>query len=84
MSAGLASTCAVRYWFRGAEVWVGVRNIAPATVNGWTLSWVMPTSQPVLAIWNAALVSQTGGIVIVRDLGWDAELVSPKTMCPPR
>ncbi|MFD2764823.1 cellulose binding domain-containing protein [Micromonospora eburnea] len=72
--AEAASTCTARYRREGVEVWVSFRNIAPTTVNGWTLSWALADSQQIWTIWNAALVSHTGGIATVRDLGWNANL----------
>jgi hypothetical protein len=53
------------------DVWVTIWYDGPAALNGWTLTWTMPEWQRIGAIWNAALVSQTGGIVTTGNLAWN-------------
>ncbi|MGI5146788.1 fibronectin type III domain-containing protein [Plantactinospora sp. CA-294935] len=72
VTTGPAPTCTAYHYRRGPETWISVRNTAPTTVDGWTLSWGLPDSQRIAAIWNASLVSHTGGIVTARNLGWNA------------
>ncbi|GIG88800.1 fibronectin type III domain-containing protein [Plantactinospora endophytica] len=80
VTTGPAPTCTASARLRGAEVWLTVRNVAPTTVDGWTLTWALPDSQRIYAIWNAALVSHTGGIVTARNLHWNAVLVPGATI----
>ncbi|MEN3614962.1 cellulose binding domain-containing protein [Plantactinospora sp. ZYX-F-223] len=80
VTTGPAPTCAASYYRRGPETWISVRNIAPTTVDGWTLSWGLPDSQRIAAIWNAALVGHTGGIVTARNLGWNAVIAPGVTV----
>ncbi|GAA3744171.1 hypothetical protein GCM10022225_29730 [Plantactinospora mayteni] len=74
VTTGPAPTCTAWPSRRGAETWIAVRNVAPTQVNGWGLTWALPDSQQIGAIWNAALVSHTGGIVTARNLSWNAVL----------
>ncbi|MEU8262540.1 cellulose binding domain-containing protein [Micromonospora sp. NPDC048999] len=72
LSADPTASCIVRASLDGAIVWVTVGTINPPTIDGWTLSWAMPNSQPIVALWNATLISHTNGTVVVQDAGWNS------------
>ncbi|MEQ4300846.1 cellulose binding domain-containing protein [Plantactinospora sp. B6F1] len=80
VTTGPAPTCTARSSRRGPEVWISVRNVGPTPVDGWTLTWALPDSQRIAAIWNAALVSHTGGVVTARNLGWNAVIAPGGTV----
>ncbi|WP_422772711.1 fibronectin type III domain-containing protein [Plantactinospora sp. WMMC1484] len=80
VTTGPAPGCAARVQRRGAEVWITVRNLASTPVEGWTLSWALPDSPRIVAIWNAALVSHSGGTVTARNLGWNATIAPGATL----
>jgi hypothetical protein len=79
METTAAPTCAAAAR-RGAqgEAWVSF-GIA-VTLNGWTLTWLMPDSVRIGAMWVAELVSHTGGVVTVRNPSWNANIPAGSSM----
>ncbi|GAB3954870.1 cellulose binding domain-containing protein [Micromonospora vulcania] len=69
--------CAVKYtpnsWNNGFTADVQVTNTGTSTVNGWTLTYSLPSGQQVTSAWNAT-VSQSGSAVTARNLGWNGTL----------
>ncbi|MBE1485820.1 cellulose binding domain-containing protein [Plantactinospora soyae] len=71
--------CTARYrtvsqWPGGSQVELVITNTGPAAISGWTLVWSFPSSQRIVSIWGAALVSQTEGTVTVRDVRHNATI----------
>ncbi|AVT33296.1 hypothetical protein C6361_31955 [Plantactinospora sp. BC1] len=80
VTTGPAPTCTARAQRGGADVWISVRNVAATPVDGWTLTWALPDSQRITAIWNAALVSHVGGVVTTRNVGWNPVIAPGATV----
>ncbi|MDG4790652.1 cellulose binding domain-containing protein [Micromonospora sp. WMMD1102] len=80
VTTGPVSACTAHVQRRGAEVWITVRNVGATTVDGWTLTWKMPDSQRIAAIWNARLVSHTGGVVTAGNLHWNPVIAPGATV----
>ncbi|MEH1165440.1 cellulose binding domain-containing protein [Micromonospora sp. CPCC 205539] len=69
--------CAVKYtpnsWNNGFTADVQITNTGTSTVNGWTLTYNLPSGQQVTSAWNAT-VSQSGSTVTARNLSWNGTL----------
>ncbi|MFF4881182.1 cellulose binding domain-containing protein [Micromonospora sp. NPDC000668] len=69
--------CAVKYtpnsWNSGFTADVQITNTGSSPVNGWTLSYALPSGQQVTSAWNAT-VSQSGSTVTARNLNWNGTL----------
>ncbi|MDG4792895.1 cellulose binding domain-containing protein [Micromonospora sp. WMMD1082] len=69
---GGSSSCAVSYtansWNNGFTADVRISNTGSSTINGWTLTYSLPSGQQVSNAWNAT-VSQSGSSVTARNVG---------------
>ncbi|MET7710849.1 cellulose binding domain-containing protein [Micromonospora sp. NPDC005413] len=66
------SGCAVKYtpnsWNNGFTADVQITNTGSSALNGWTLTYNLPSGQQVTNAWNAT-VSQSGSTVTARNVG---------------
>ncbi|GGM21795.1 glycosyl hydrolase family 5 [Micromonospora sonchi] len=66
------AACAVKYtansWNNGFTADVQITNNGSSTINGWTLTYSLPSGQQVTNSWNAT-VSQSGSSVTARNVG---------------
>lgn len=63
----------VSAWQDGFQADVTVTNPTPAAINGWTVSWTLPTGQTISQLWNGTL-SASGSSVTVRNASWNATI----------
>jgi O-glycosyl hydrolase len=63
----------VSAWQDGFQADVTVTNPTPAAINGWTVSWTLPTGQTISQLWNGTL-SAGGSSVTVRNASWNATI----------
>ncbi|GGL89260.1 MULTISPECIES: GH12 family glycosyl hydrolase domain-containing protein [Micromonospora] len=68
---GGSAGCAVKYtassWNNGFTADVQITNNGTSTINGWTLTYPLPSGQQVSNAWNAT-VSQSGSTVTARNI----------------
>jgi cellulase/cellobiase CelA1 len=79
-----SSACAITYaltsqWQGGFQADVTVRNNGAGAINGWNLTWTLPSGQTVSQIWNAT-VTVSGGIVRVTGSGWNGTIAAGGTV----
>ena len=71
------STCNVAYtansWNNGFTADVRISNTGSSAINGWTLSYTLPSGQQVTNSWNAT-VNQSGSTVTARNIAWNGNL----------
>ncbi|MEV0427097.1 cellulose binding domain-containing protein [Micromonospora sp. NPDC050495] len=71
------SGCAVKYtpnaWNSGFTADVQITNTGGSTINGWTLSYNLPSGQTITSAWNAT-VTQSGSAVTARNVGYNGTL----------
>ncbi|MFG2056756.1 cellulose binding domain-containing protein [Micromonospora sp. NPDC048930] len=72
------SGCSVKYtapsvWNNGFTADVLITNTGSGTINGWTLTYNLPSGQTVTSAWNAT-VSQSGSAVTARNLSYNGTL----------
>ncbi|MET8277340.1 cellulose binding domain-containing protein [Micromonospora sp. NPDC005174] len=71
------SGCAVKYtansWNNGFTADVQITNTGSSAINGWTLSYSLPSGQTVTNAWNAT-VSQSGSAVTARNVSHNGSL----------
>ncbi|MDG4820656.1 cellulose binding domain-containing protein [Asanoa sp. WMMD1127] len=69
--------CRVRYaanaWNNGFTADVTVTNTGTSTVNGWTLTYTLPSGQAITSTWNAT-VTTSGSAVTARNISWNGTL----------
>ncbi|MFE9188941.1 cellulose binding domain-containing protein [Micromonospora sp. NPDC007208] len=69
---GGGASCAVKYtansWNNGFTADVQITNTGSSALNGWTLTYSLPSGQQVTSAWNAT-VSQSGSTVTARNVG---------------
>jgi chitodextrinase len=69
--------CRVRYaantWSNGFTADVTVTNTGSSTINGWTLTYTLPSGQTISNSWNAT-VTTSGSAVTARNLAWNGTL----------
>ncbi|MEU7917359.1 cellulose binding domain-containing protein [Micromonospora zamorensis] len=69
---GGGAACAVKYtansWNNGFTADVQITNTGSSAINGWTLTYSLPSGQQVTNAWNAT-VSQSGSTVTARNAG---------------
>jgi len=69
--------CRVRYvpnaWNTGFTADVTLTNTGTASVDGWTLTYALPSGQTITNSWNAA-VTVAGSAVTARNVGWNGTL----------
>ncbi|WP_371479181.1 PHB depolymerase family esterase [Kitasatospora sp. NBC_00315] len=72
-----AGACSVSYttsaWNTGFTAAVTITNTGTAAVNGWTLTFTLPTGQAITSGWNATYAPSTG-TVSARNLAYNAAL----------
>ncbi|GIF73222.1 GH12 family glycosyl hydrolase domain-containing protein [Asanoa siamensis] len=73
------SGCRVRYaantWNNGFTADVTVTNTGTGTINGWTLTYTLPSGQAITSSWNATVTS-SGSAVTARNLAWNGTLAA--------
>jgi len=79
-----ASICSVGYrvaaeWTTGLLAQLTIRAIGSVAIDGWTLTWAFPDSQPLLALWGAELVRRGGGTLTVRHPADDRVILPGET-----
>ena len=62
-------------WQGGFQANVTVTNNAAAAINGWTVSWTLPSGQTVSQVWSGTL-STSGSTVSVRNAAWNGALAA--------
>ncbi|MEU9824027.1 GH12 family glycosyl hydrolase domain-containing protein [Micromonospora chersina] len=71
------AACSVKYttnvWNNGFTADVTVTNTGSSTVNGWTLTYNLPSGQTITGSWNAT-VTQSGSAVTARNLSYNGTL----------
>ncbi|MFF0254219.1 cellulose binding domain-containing protein [Micromonospora zamorensis] len=74
---GGGASCAVKYtansWGNGFTADVQVTNTGSSAINGWTLTYSLPSGQQVTNAWNAT-VSQSGSTVTARNVGHNGSI----------
>ncbi|MFJ6164891.1 cellulose binding domain-containing protein [Micromonospora orduensis] len=74
---GGGAGCAVKYtansWNNGFTADVQITNTGSSAVNGWTLTYSLPSGQTVTNAWNAT-VSQSGSTVTARNTGHNGSI----------
>ncbi|MEV4622664.1 cellulose binding domain-containing protein [Asanoa sp. NPDC049573] len=78
-SGGGGSGCSVRYasnaWNNGFTADVTVTNTGTSAINGWTLTYNLPSGQTITNSWNAT-VTTSGTAVTARNLTWNGTLAA--------
>ena len=83
--AGTGGTCSASFrivgspWPTGFQGEVTIRNTGTTTINGWTITWSFPNGQIISNLWNGTY-TQSGAVVTVRDLGWNATIAPNGTV----
>jgi cellulase/cellobiase CelA1 len=71
------AACAVKYtansWNNGFTADVQITNTGSSAINGWTLTYGLPSGQTVTNAWNAT-VSQSGSTVTARNVGHNGSI----------
>lgn len=71
------SGCAVKYtpnsWNNGFTADVQITNTGSSALNGWTLTYNLPSGQQVTNAWNAT-VSQSGSTVTARNVNFNGSV----------
>ncbi|MFY1668709.1 GH12 family glycosyl hydrolase domain-containing protein [Plantactinospora sp. WMMB334] len=71
------SSCRVAYtansWNNGFTASVTITNTGSSAINGWTLTYNLPSGQQVTNTWNAT-VSQSGSTVTARNISWNGTI----------
>ncbi|MEU4397124.1 cellulose binding domain-containing protein [Micromonospora orduensis] len=74
---GGGAGCAVKYtansWNNGFTADVQITNTGSSAINGWTLTYSLPSGQTVTNAWNAT-VSQSGSTVTARNAGHNGSI----------
>ncbi|MET8550234.1 GH12 family glycosyl hydrolase domain-containing protein [Micromonospora zamorensis] len=74
---GGGASCAVKYtansWGNGFTADVQITNTGSSAINGWTLTYSLPSGQQVTNAWNAT-VSQSGSTVTARNVGHNGSI----------
>lgn len=69
--------CSVNYtanaWNDGFTADVRITNNGSSTINGWTLTYNLPSGQQITNTWNAT-VSQSGSAVTARNISWNGTI----------
>jgi len=72
-----AGGCAVKYtpnsWNNGFTADVQITNNGSSTINGWTLTYNLPSGQQITSSWNAT-VTQSGSAVTAKNLNYNGTL----------
>ncbi|WP_127503761.1 extracellular catalytic domain type 1 short-chain-length polyhydroxyalkanoate depolymerase [Actinoplanes solisilvae] len=66
-------TAAVNGWNTGLTTQLTIANTGTAPVNGWTLSFTLPTGQTITSGWNATY-SPTSGQVTARNVSYNGTI----------
>ncbi|MET8527373.1 PHB depolymerase family esterase [Micromonospora sp. NPDC005172] len=76
-----AGACRVTYtvnaWNNGLTASVSITNTGTTAVNGWALTFTLPSGQSITGGWNAAY-SPTSGAVIARNVSYNGT-IAPNT-----
>lgn len=72
------TACSVKYmptsvWDNGFTVDVVITNKGSSTINGWNLTYNLPSGQQVTSAWNAT-VTQSGSAVSARNVSYNGTL----------
>ncbi len=72
------SGCSARYkitnsWPGGQEVLMTVRNEGEARLDGWTVSWSLPSGQQVGNLWDGVLSGNTDPVTVV-NANWNGKV----------
>jgi hypothetical protein len=74
---GGTAACRVTYatdsWNNGFVANVTVANTGSAPVNGWALTFTLPSGQTITNSWNASLTG-TSGAVTARNISWNGSI----------
>lgn len=69
--------CSVKYtpnaWNNGFTADVAITNTGSGTINGWTLTYNLPSGQTITSAWNAT-VTQSGSAVTARNVSYNGTL----------
>jgi chitin-binding protein len=57
-------------WSGGFQGEVTVSNPGTTTLNGWTVSWMLPSGQTINSVWNGTL-TVNGDMATVRNADWN-------------
>ena len=60
-------------WNSGFTADVRISNTGSSTINGWTLSYNLPSGQQITSSWNAT-VNQSGSTVTARNIDWNGTI----------
>lgn len=63
-------------WQGGFQAEVTVTNTGSTTINGWRVSWTLPSGQSISQIWNGTLTT-SGGNVTVTNVSYNGTLPPP-------
>jgi len=66
-------TSSINAWDNGLTENITISNTGSTTVNGWSLTFTLPTGQTVTSSWNAT-VNPAGGQVIARNLSYNGTI----------
>ncbi|WP_433179415.1 lytic polysaccharide monooxygenase auxiliary activity family 9 protein [Actinoallomurus sp. CA-150999] len=57
-------------WSGGYQAEVTVSNPGTTTLNGWTVSWIVPSGQTINSLWNGTL-TMSGDLATVRNVDYN-------------
>jgi poly(hydroxyalkanoate) depolymerase family esterase len=63
----------VNAWNSGLTASITITNTSSSTINGWTLSFTLPSGQAITSGWNASY-SANGGVVSARNASYNGTL----------
>jgi len=76
-SSSAAGACKVTYtvnaWNTGLTTNVTIANTSSTAVNGWALTFTLPSGQAITAAWNATY-APASGTVTARNVGYNADI----------
>jgi cellulase/cellobiase CelA1 len=74
---GGGGACRVAYkansWNAGFTADVTITNTGSSAINGWALTYSLPSGQQITSSWNAT-VTQSGSAVTARNINWNGNL----------
>lgn len=62
-------------WPGGFQADVTVTNSRPTPLNGWTVTWTLPSGQTISQVWNGTLTT-TASTATVKNASWNGAIAS--------
>jgi len=75
-----ATTCQASYavtgtWPGGFQAQVTIKNPGTASMNKWTVGWVLANGETVVSAWNGTL-TQSGSLATMKSADWNAQVAA--------